>query len=376
MTKLHELFDQQGQSPWIDNLKRAFLTSGRLAELADQGVRGVTSNPTIFAKAIEGGDDYDDQYRTLTGRMAVDEAYWELVIDDITNALAVLRPLYDSSGGTDGFVSLEVAPALAHDTDASIEAARTLHSRIDSPNLFVKIPGTAEGVPAIRQMISEGRNINVTLIFSLERYGEVIEAYLSGLEELVTTKGADLSRVASVASFFVSRVDTEVDRRLEAVAEQLGGSRAERALALRGKAAVAQAKLAYRIYQERFSGARWEALAAKGAHVQRPLWASTSTKNPQYADLAYVNSLIGPNTVNTMPDATLDDFLDHGVVARTVDKTASEAQKVLDELGELGVDMADVAHTLEDEGVAAFAKSFDELLQRLSDKANSLSADK
>ena len=375
MTKLHELFDQQGQSPWIDNLKRSFLTSGRLAELADLGVRGVTSNPTIFAKAIEGGDDYDDQFRSLTGRMSIDDAYWELVIDDITKALAVLRPLYDSSGGTDGFVSLEVAPALAHDTDASVEAARTLHGRIEAPNLFVKIPATAEGVPAIRQMISEGRNINVTLIFSIERYGEVIEAYLSGLEELAATKGADLSRVASVASFFVSRVDTEVDRRLEALADQAGGPKAESALALRGKAAVAQAKLAYQLFQERFSGARWEALVAKGAHVQRPLWASTSTKNPQYADLAYVNSLIGPDTVNTMPDATLEDFLDHGVVDRTVDKTASQAQKVLDDLAEVGVDMVDVSQRLEDEGVAAFAKSFDELLQRLTDKANALNSE-
>jgi transaldolase len=265
-----------------------------------------------------------------------------------------------------------VAPALAHDTGASIEAARSLHSRIESPNLFVKIPATAEGVPAIRQMISEGRNINVTLIFSLDRYGEVIEAYLAGLEELAARPGADLWRVASVASFFVSRVDTEVDRRLEALADQLGGARAETALSLRGKAAVAQAKLAYQLFQERFTGDRWDALAAKGAHVQRPLWASTSTKNPDYADLAYVNSLIGPNTVNTMPDATLDDFLDHGAVARTVDKSATEARKVLDDLGELGVDMADVAQTLEDEGVAAFAKSFDELLQRLTDKANAL----
>ncbi|HEY3701382.1 MAG TPA: transaldolase [Acidimicrobiales bacterium] len=374
MTKLHELFDQQGQSPWIDNLKRSFLTSGRLAELAQLGVRGVTSNPTIFAKAIEGGDDYDEQFRSLTSRMAVDDAYWDLVIDDITKALAVLRPLYDSSGGTDGFVSLEVAPALAHDTDATIEAARTLHHRIETPNLFVKIPATAEGVPAIRQMISEGRNINVTLIFSLERYDAVIEAYLSGLEELTGTEGADLSRVASVASFFVSRVDTEVDRRLEALADQAGGTRAESALALRGKAAVAQAKLAYELFQERFSGARWEALAAKGAHVQRPLWASTSTKNPHYADLLYVNSLIGPDTVNTMPDATLEDFLDHGVVARTVDKALDEARQVLDDLAELGIDMADVSQRLEDEGVASFAKSFDELLQQLTEKANTLSA--
>jgi transaldolase len=305
--------------------------------------------------------------------MAVDEAYWELVIDDITNALAVLRSLYDSSGGTDGFVSLEVAPALAHDTNASIEAARSLHRRIEAPNLFVKIPATAEGVPAIRQMISEGRNINVTLIFSIERYGEVIEAYISGLEALAATNGADLSRVASVASFFVSRVDTEVDRRLEALADQLGGNRAETALALRGKAAVAQAKVAYQLFEERFSGARWEALADKGAHVQRPLWASTSTKNPQYADLAYVNSLIGPHTVNTMPDATLEDFLDHGEVARTIDAAPDQARKVLDDLAGLGIDMADVAQRLEDEGVAAFSKSFDELLQKLQDKANALS---
>jgi transaldolase len=376
MTKLHELFDQQGQSPWIDNLKRSFLTGGRLEELVGVGVRGVTSNPTIFAKAIEGGDDYDDQFRSLTARMAVDDAYWELVIDDITKALAVLRPLYESSGGTDGFVSLEVAPALAHNTDASIEAARTLHGRIEAPNLFVKIPATAEGVPAIRQMISEGRSINVTLIFSLERYGEVIEAYLSGLEALAATEGADLSRVASVASFFVSRVDTEVDRRLEAVADQAAGDRAQSALAVRGQAAVAQAKLAYQLFQDRFSGPRWEALAAKGAHVQRPLWASTSTKNPHYADLLYVNSLIGPDTVNTMPDATLDDFLDHGVVERTVDQALGEAKKVLDDLKSVGVDMADVAQRLEDEGVAAFAKSFDELLQQLTDKANTLSSER
>ncbi len=375
MTKLHELFDQQGQSPWIDNLKRSFLTSGRLAELVNLGVRGVTSNPTIFAKAIEGGEDYDDQFRSLMRRMSVDDAYWELVIDDITNALAVLRPTYDASGGTDGFVSLEVAPALAHDTNASIEAARTLHGRIETPNLFVKIPATAEGVPAIRQMISEGRSINVTLIFSLERYDAVIEAYLSGLERLAATEGADLSRVASVASFFVSRVDTEVDRRLEAQADQAGGAQAESALSLRGKAAVAQARLAYQLFQQRFSGARWEALAAKGAHVQRPLWASTSTKNPDYADLVYVDNLIGPDTVNTMPDATLQDFLDHGVVARSVDTAFSEAKQVLDDLAQLGIDIADVSRRLEDEGVASFTKSFDELLQQLTEKANALSAD-
>src|SRR5437588_287593 len=363
MTKLHELFDQQGQSPWIDNLKRAFLTSGRLAELADQGVRGVTSNPTIFAKAIEGGDDYDDQYRTLTGRMAVDEAYWELVIDDITKALAVLRPLYDSSGGTDGFVSLEVAPALAHDTDATIEAARTLHRRIETPNLFVKIPATAEGVPAIRQMISEGRNINITLIFSLQRYGEVIEAYLSGLEAYQ----GDLHDVHSVASFFVSRVDTLVDRRLE----DIGTGEAR---ALRGKVAVAQAKLAYRLFRERFSGERWERLAVRGAWLQRPLWASTSTKNPEYPDTLYVDNLIGPDTVNTLPEQTIEAFEDHGTLARTVDQGVDEAEETFERVAVLGVDMEEVGLVLEEEGASAFVKSFDELIAALQAKAAELSA--
>ncbi|MGH9205199.1 MAG: transaldolase, partial [Acidimicrobiales bacterium] len=295
MTKLHELFDKEGQSPWIDNLKRSYILDGQLAGLAKKGVRGVTSNPTIFAKAIEGEDDYDAEFGTLIKTMSVEEAYWSLVVDDIKHALAILRPLYDSSDGTDGFVSLEVAPSLANDTDRTIASARDLHGRVNKPNLFVKIPATSAGVPAIRQMISEGRSINVTLIFSVKRYGEVIEAYLSGLEALAQS-GGDVSKVASVASFFVSRVDTEVDRRLTELAD--GG-----APGLAGKAAVAQAKLAYQLFRERFSGSRWEALAAKGARVQRPLWASTSTKNPAYPDLVYVDDLIGPDTVNTMPES-------------------------------------------------------------------------
>src|SRR5436190_17899336 len=236
-TLLHELCDGQGQSPWLDNLKRGYINSGRLHELVDEGIRGVTSNPTIFQKAISGSADYDDQFADLIKRVSVEDAYWDMVIDDITNALGVLRPVHDASGGADGFVSIEVAPSLAADTEGSISAARSLHERIAKPNLMVKIPATSEGVPAIRQMISEGRNINITLIFSLQRYDEVIEAYLSGLETLDNADG-DLSSVHSVASFFVSRVDTEADRRLEAV-----GSPG--ALAARGKAAVAQAKLAY-----------------------------------------------------------------------------------------------------------------------------------
>jgi transaldolase len=365
-TRLHQLFEEQGQSPWLDDLKRSYLTTGQLQRLVDEGIRGLTSNPTIFQKAIAGSTDYDDQFRELARHGSVEAAYWRMVMDDVTNACGVLRPLHDASGGTDGFVSLEVAPSLAADTDGTIEAARSLHQQINQPNLMVKIPATREGVPAIRQMISEGRNINVTLIFSLDRYADVIEAYLSGLEAL-DAAGGDLSKVHSVASFFVSRVDTEVDRRLE----KLG----DKGTDLRGKAALAQAKLAYQLFLERFSGSRWEALRGKGAHRQRPLWASTSTKNPAYPDLLYVNNLIGPHTVDTMPDATIDAFLDHGVVTRTVDQGVDEARAHLQRLAEVGIDMADVSHVLEEEGVAAFAKSFDELMQALTDKAAALQSD-
>ena len=362
-TRLHDLFDQQGQSPWIDNLTRAGVRSGQLAELVRRGIRGVTSNPTIFQKAIAGSADYDEHFAELLATHPVEAAYWELVFDDIEQALDVLRPVYDASGGTDGFVSLEVAPALANDTAGSIEAAKAFADRLARPNLMVKIPGTAEGIPAIQAMIAEGVNINVTLIFGLPRYGEVIEAYLSGLE----AREGDLSAIASVASFFISRVDTEVDRRLDAIGT-------EEALGLRGRAAVAQAKLAYQLFQERFSGPRWDALAARGARVQRPLWASTSTKNKAYPDLLYVDSLIGPDTVNTIPDATVEAFVDHGTVARTIDNDVAEATRVLERVEAVGVSMDDVAETLEAEGVAAFVKSFDELLQSLQDKANELAS--
>jgi transaldolase len=370
MTKLTDLYDQQGQSPWIDNLRRDWLRDGTMAGLVVKGIRGVTSNPTIFAKAISGQDTYDDEFGQLIKTMSVEDAYWDLVIDDVNDALAVLRPVYDSSDGGDGYVSVEVAPALAHDTQGTISAARSLHQHIDKPNVLVKIPATPECVPSIRQMISEGRSINVTLIFSIARYDEVIEAYLSGLEALVASGHDDLSHVASVASFFISRVDTEVDRRIEAAAA--GGGSKDALLALRGRGAVAQAKLAYRLFVTRFSGSRWEALAAKGARLQRPLWASTSTKNPAYPDLAYVDTLIGPHTVNTMPDGTVADFLDHGTVARTVDVDVEDADQVIAELADAGIGMEDVAQVLETEGVASFAKSFDELVQSLTDKANTL----
>jgi transaldolase len=370
MTTLDDLFAEQGQSPWLDNLRRDWLEDGTLAGLVGQGIRGVTSNPTIFAKAIEGQDTYDEQFGSLIRTKPVEDAYWDLVVDDINGALAVLRPVYDSSDGRDGFVSVEVAPALAHDTEGTIAAARSLHSRIDRPNVLVKIPATPECVPSIRQMISEGRSINVTLIFSIKRYDEVIEAYLSGLESLAASGADDLSHVASVASFFISRVDTEVDHRIEAAAA--GAADADGLLALRGRAAVAQARLAYALFTDRFAGPRWEALAAKGARVQRPLWASTSTKNPDYPDLAYVDTLIGPDTVNTMPDGTVADFLDHGTVARTVDADVDGARQLIGDLADAGIDMEDVSRTLESEGVASFAKSFDELMQSLTDKANSL----
>jgi transaldolase len=367
MGKLHDLYEQQGQSPWLDNLKRGWITSGELKKWVDRGVRGITSNPTIFAKAISGEADYDEQFGALVREgVSVELSYWELVKSDIEKALAILRPVYDTCDGCDGFVSVEVAPELARNTAGTVEAARGLWRAIDEPNLFVKIPGTAEGLPAIQQCLSEGININITLLFGLDRYGEVIEAYITGLEAL-DRNGGDLTKIASVASFFVSRVDTEVDRRLETI-----GTPA--ALALRGKAAVANAKLAYELFQERCATDRWKALAAKGAAVQRPLWASTSTKNPNYPDTIYVDNLIGPDTVNTMPDQTLEDFEDHGTVARTVDKDVDEARRVMAELAEVGVDLADVTRTLEEEGVASFSKSFEELISTLETKADQLKA--
>lgn len=373
MTKLHELYEQGGQSPWIDNLQRSYLTSGRLSELIDEGIRGMTSNPTIMAKAIEGGSDYDKQFAaSMTEHADVLKAYWDLVVTDVSDALEAFAPLYDSSDRGDGFVSIEVAPGLARDTDGTIAAARDLHERIARPNCLVKIPATEEGLPAIRRMIAEGRSINVTLIFSIDRYEAVIEAYLSGLETFVAS-GGDPSGVASVASFFVSRVDTETDRRLEALAAADPDSAlAAKAKALRGKTAVAQARMAYETFGRRFYGTRWDALVAAGARVQRPLWASTSTKNPAYADLAYVDTLIGAHTVNTMPEETVGIFADHGRVHQMGDEDMSRASLVLEGLDSVGVDLHDIAHVLEDEGVSSFAKSFDEVVERLGNKAAQL----
>ncbi len=365
-SKLIRLYEEQGQSPWLDNLTRGFITSGQLARLRDGGIRGLTSNPTIFQKAISGSADYDDQFREIAADDGpIVDDYWALVTRDIESACAIFDPLYESSDGGDGFVSVEVAPELANDSAGTEQAARQLHEQIAKRNLMVKIPGTAAGLAPIRTMISEGRNINVTLIFSLERHREVMDAYLEGLEAYVGAGGTDVRKIASVASFFISRVDTEVDRRLEEIGSP-------EALGLRGKAAVAQGKLAYRQFTEVFAGPRWERLAAVGARVQRPLWASTSTKNKAYPDTLYVDELIGPHTVNTMPDATIDAFVDHGTLARRVDRDVEQAAEVWQQLTDVGVDLDDVAAQLEREGVASFQKSFDELLGALDAKSAEL----
>ncbi len=365
-SRLHSLYAEQGQSPWLDNLKRGYITSGELAELRDRGVRGLTSNPSIFQKAIQGSSDYDEQFIELVNAGgSVDDDYWALVIRDIHGACDVFEEVYDESDGVDGYVSVEVDPGLAHDGPGTEVAARELHERIARRNLMVKIPATAEGLAPIEQMIAEGRNVNVTLIFSLDRYAGVMEAYIRGLERFAEDMTADLARVASVASFFISRVDTEVDRRLDA-----NGSDA--ALELRGKAAVAQGKLAYQLFVDTFSGPRWDALAARGARVQRPLWASTSTKNPDFPDTLYVDELIGPHTVNTLPDNTLEAFDDHGTLARRIDADIDAARAVWSRLADVGVDMNDVAAQLEREGVSSFAKAFEELIAALDAKATDL----
>ena len=366
MKKPSQQLADVGQSVWIDFLSRDLVQSGKLARLAhDDGVVGVTSNPTIFQEALSAGNGYDDQLSEEIGETDdPKEIFLRLAARDVSDACDVLRPVFDrgtgaaSKGGArsarqrDGFVSIEVDPTLAYDSAATTAAAVRLHALIDKPNLYVKIPATKEGLPAIEAMIANGKSINVTLIFSLQRYAEVAEAYVTGLERLVRA-GGDPSQVFSVASFFVSRVDTEADRRLE----QLGGHDD-----LKGKLAVANAKLAYRSYGRIFSGERWRALEAKGASTQRCLWASTSTKNPAYSDVKYVEELIGPDTVNTMPEKTLRAFQDHGRVRRTLEENADEAQRVLERFAKAGVDYADVTATLEREGVQAFDKSFASLL--------------
>jgi transaldolase len=362
-SRLHEL-SELGQSVWIDFLSRDLLKSGGLARLMrDDAVVGVTSNPTIFQKAISAGESYDEQLReVLKDERDPKEIFVRLAAQDIGEALDLLRSVWDEGSGKDGYVSFEVDPNLAYDTEATIDEATRLHELVDRPNLFVKIPATKAGLPAIEEMIARGRPINVTLIFSLERYAEVAEAYIRGLERLVAD-GGDPRRVASVASFFVSRVDTEADKRLD----EMGGHDE-----LKGKLAVANAKLAYQRYKEIFAGERWAKLAARGATPQRCLWASTSTKNPAYRDVLYVEELIGPMTVDTMPEETIRAFQDHGRVAPTLEEGIDEARRVFERLAEAGVDYGDVVDTLEREGVEKFADSFTELLDGIRAKSGEL----
>ena len=364
MNTLQRLQAEHDQSPWIDFIDRDLIESGRLADLVGEGIRGLTSNPTIFAKAVSTGE-YDSLVRRgVEGGDGSRRVYEEIAVGDVGDAADVLRGVYDASQAADGYVSIEVEPDLADDTQGTLERARHLWGRLRRPNVFIKIPATPAGLPAIESAIAEGINVNVTLMFSVDVYRDVARAYIAGLK-LRHERGEDLSRVASVASFFVSRVDTKVDKALDAI-----GSDA--ALALRGKAAIANAKLAYRSFGEIFGGSEFAELKAAGAQVQRCLWASTSTKNPDYRDVLYVEELIGPQTVNTMPLDTIRAFLDHGKLGRTLDADVAEAVSALQRVEELGISMKQVTDELTAEGVAAFSKSFDELIETIDSQRQAL----
>lgn len=355
---------QLGQSFWYDNIERGMLQDGGLEDLIGKGITGVTSNPTIFMKAISGSDAYDDDIARLArdGLEAYD-IYDALVIDDIATAADILRPIYDKTGGQDGFVSIEPNPALAYDVEGTVEEIRRLHATLERPNVMVKAPGTLEAIPAIEQLLSEGHNINITLLFSPITYQKVAEAYISALEKF-DEAGGDVSNVSSVASFFVSRVDTSVDKQLH---ELINDGREDLAIML-GTAAIANSKRAYVRYQNLFGSERFAKLREKGARVQRPLWASTSTKNPDYSDVMYVDNLIGPDTVNTLPGATFEAFLDHGIAAPTLTDGAGEASEMIENLFNAGIDLEQVTDDLVVDGVKAFSQSLDELLEVIDRK--------
>ncbi|MCQ4083454.1 transaldolase [Streptomyces sp. RB6PN25] len=358
MTDALKRLSDEGVAIWLDDLSRRRITSGNLAELIDEShVVGVTTNPTIFQKAISGGDGYEQQLADLAARkLTVEEALRMITTADVRDAADILRPVFDATDGQDGRVSIEVDPRLAHNTTATIAEAKQLAWLVDRPNTFIKIPATKAGLPAISEVIGKGISVNVTLIFSLERYRAVMDAYMTGLEK-AKAAGLDLSKIRSVASFFVSRVDTEVDKRLD----KIGGDEAK---ALRGKAAVANARLAYQAYEQVFASDRWAELERAGAHKQRPLWASTGVKDPAYPDTLYVTELVAPNTVNTMPEATLQATGDHGeITGDTIHGTYEQAKAELDALAAVGISYDDVVQVLEDEGVEKFATSWNDLLQ-------------
>jgi transaldolase len=355
---------EQGQAVWLDNISRALIEEGELERLVrEDGLTGVTSNPTIFEKAITGSDRYDDGLEEAARRgLEPRDVFFELGFRDIRDGCDILRDIFDETQGKDGYVSFELPPDVADDADGSVEQAKVIRARIDRPNVLIKVPGTEAGVQAFEQLTADGVSVNVTLLFDVGRYEEIAEAYISGLERRHAA-GEPIDRIASVASFFVSRVDSKVDAALE----RLGKTE------LAGKAAVANARIAYESFLRIFSGERWERLKAKGANVQRPLWASTSTKNPSYPDTLYVDELIGPDTVNTMPDATIEAARDHATVGRTVDQDLPGAHKLMDELRQIGVDVDHIVKVeLVEEGVASFAKSFDSLIESIAEKARSV----
>lgn len=357
MTKLHEL-NQIGQSIWYDNIQRSLITDGGFQALINAGVVGVTSNPSIFKKAIADSADYDEAMsRLATAGKSTNEIYESLAMDDIAQTADLFLPVYEATDGLDGYVSLEVDPTLANDTETTISEARRLFTALARPNVMIKVPATPAGIPAIRTLIGDGININVTLLFAVANYQAVAEAYIDGLEALAAN-GGDVSKVASVASFFVSRVDAAVDEALAAVGNT----------ELQGKIAIANAKVAYALFHDLYSQARWQTLAAKGARPQRLLWASTSTKNPAYPDVLYMDGLIGPETVNTVPPATLDAFLDHGTVADTLETETAVAQKQVAQLADLGVDLDAITTKLQEDGVASFAEAFAALMQSTENK--------
>jgi transaldolase len=372
MNRIQQLY-ALGQSVWLDYIERGMIQSGELAALVKDGVAGVTSNPTIFQQAIAKSDKYAGDVEKLAAAGGDNKSLFEsLAIADIQAATDVLLPVYERAAGHDGFVSLEVSPDLAHDTAATVAEAKRLHAAVNKPNLLIKVPATVAGIDAIRQLIAAGISVNVTLIFGLQRYAAVKQAYLEGLEERAAA-GKPIDKMHSVASFFVSRVDTNIDAKLETIAKEQPEVASE-ALALRGKAAVANAKLAYRQFEEFFIGPRWEALAAKGARPQRPLWASTSSKNPAYSDLIYVEPLMGPQTVNTMPPNTLDALRDHGTIASTVRDGVDEAKAQVAGLAKLGISLEAVADELEADGVKKFVASFDDLLKTIDQRRKELTA--
>jgi transaldolase len=359
-TKLHQLAEL-GQSIWLDFIDRSFITSGELADYVQKGLRGLTSNPAIFEKAISEGGEYDDQIRKLAlAGATAQEIYEGLVVDDIRMAADALRPVYDMTDGRDGFVSLEVNPHLAHDQQGTVVEAKRLFSAVDRPNLMIKVPATGEGLLAFQELVEDGISINVTLMFSISQYELVAQAYAVALEQR-TAKIFKVGQVASVASFFVSRVDSKVDKLLD----ELGSPQAQ---ALKGKTGIANAKIAYQRSKEIFSGRRWEYLLDKGAHLQRVLYGSTSTKNPEYPDVLYVENLIGPNTINTVPPETLEAFLNHGTVAMTLENNMDEARQHLAQLEELGIDLDQVTRELLDEGLEKFTKPYDKLIETITVK--------